>query len=77
LRFIYFLLPLNAAPMLPTLAAAPGVPLPQDALIAVFNSEWKYDEADGVLTDGNTKFAVKPVFAQGELRVFRPREHSS
>lgn len=72
LRFIYFLFPLNVAPLQQTMNEAPGAPLPGDALIAVFDSEWKYDESSGRLGDGKVEIPATPVYAKDDLRVFRP-----
>jgi len=74
LRFIYFLLPLNTAPMAQALGETPGAPPPRDALIAVFGSEWNYDKAAGTLGNGTVAYRVAPVYAKGDLRVFRARE---
>ena len=74
LRLIYFLLPLNVAPMSLALSAAPGTSPPRDALIAVFGSTWDYDEARGILSNGATAISVIPVYAKGDLLVLRARE---
>jgi hypothetical protein len=71
LRFIYFLLPLNAAPMQQVLDAAPGTPPPRDALIVAFNSAWSFDAASGNLSNGAAAIAVTPVYVTGGLRVYR------
>lgn len=72
LRMIYFLLPLNTAPLEQTLSDAPGVALPDDALVAVYGSEWTYDKDSARL--GNDKVAVpaKLIYENGDLRLFRP-----
>lgn len=72
LRFTYFLLPLNCAPLMQTTGASGGAALPPDTLIALLGSEWKYDEASGRLGDGSIGIAVKPVYEKGDLRIFRP-----
>lgn len=71
LRMIYFLLPLNVAPLRLAQNEAPGTPLPPDALIAVLDSEWKYDENSGRLGDDATGISVEPLYADGGLRVYR------
>ena len=65
-------LPLNCAPLMQTMSASGETALPPDSLIAVFGSEWKYDEASGRLGDGHIAVAVRPVYAKGDLRIFRP-----
>ncbi|GAF67266.1 unnamed protein product, partial [marine sediment metagenome] len=74
LRTIYFLLPLNTAPLEQTLSEAPGVTLPDDALVAVYSSEWTYDKDSGRL--GNDKISVpaKLIYENGDLRVLRPEK---
>lgn len=74
LRFIYFLLPMNAVPMSQAVEQAPNAPLPGDALIAAFESGWKYDEATGRLSNGASSYSAVPVYSRGDLRVFRARE---
>ncbi|HEX7916409.1 hypothetical protein [Rudaea sp.] len=71
LRLIYFLLPLNAAPLEQTMREAPEMALPEDVLIAVYASDWKYDKATGLLGNGELVVFVKPVYEKGDLRVFR------
>jgi hypothetical protein len=71
LRLIYFLLPLNTAPLEQTMYQAPGVALPDDALIVVYSSEWKYDEESRQLGDGKIAIPAEKVYARGDLRVFR------
>ncbi|MBS0567858.1 MAG: hypothetical protein JSS59_10705 [Proteobacteria bacterium] len=71
LRMIYFLLPLNVAPLQLALSEAPATPLPRDALIAVFDSEWKYDENSRRLGNDTTGISVEPLYASKGLRIFR------
>lgn len=71
LRLIYFLLPLNAAPLERTMSEAAGAALPRDALIALYASEWKYDKDAGSLAKGETVIPVKLIYEKGDLHVFR------
>ena len=71
LRMIYFLLPLNVAPLQLALSEAPATSLPRDALIAVFDSEWKYDENSRRLGNDTTGISVEPLYASKGLRIFR------
>jgi hypothetical protein len=72
LRLSYFLLPLNVAPLHQAMDAASRNPLPGRSLIALLGSDMKYDEATGRLGDGENAIPAKQVYAQGDLRVFRP-----
>jgi hypothetical protein len=74
LRMIYFLLPLNTAPLGQALGEAPGAPLPRDALIAVLGSEARYDEGTGMLAVAGRELALAPLYARGDLRVYRAAE---
>jgi hypothetical protein len=71
LRFIYFLLPLNAAPLDSVLASAPGTTPQGDVLIAAFISAANYDEGTQTLSVGASAIRAEPVYAKGDLRVFR------
>jgi hypothetical protein len=71
LRLIYFLLPLNAAPLEQTMTEAPGAAMPGDALIAVYSSDWKYDEATGRLGNGKLDVPAKAIYDKGDLHIFR------
>ncbi|MEP6940490.1 MAG: hypothetical protein ABI846_12070 [Rudaea sp.] len=74
LRLVYFLLPLNAAPMVSVLAASPGGIVPADTLIAVLGNDAKYDAEKHSLQVAATTLSVVPVHEQGALRVYRPSE---
>ena len=65
---------MNTAHLSLALNAGPGTSLPRDALIAVFNSRWEYNKVSGTLGDGARAFSVIPVYAKGDLRVFRVRK---
>lgn len=71
LRLIYFLLPLNAAPLEQTMSETAGTALPGDALIAVYGSDWKYDETTGLLGNGKHAVPAKAIYSKGDLQVFR------
>lgn len=75
LRLIYFLLPLNVAPLDQTMNEAPGKALPVDALIAVLGSDWKYDEASQHLRQGKVAIPAKAIYDKGDLHVFRSEGH--
>lgn len=68
LRWIYLLLPLNAAPM----EQAEGLRTPQErTLFLLFRStQWRYDEKRGLILGGNAAYAVEPVFEFGEAHVY-------
>jgi len=70
LRLIYFLLPLNTAPLAQSLET-PGMAIPGNVLIAVYAGDWKYDKVTGLLDNGKSTISVKPVYEKGDLRVFR------
>ncbi|MFT3793060.1 MAG: hypothetical protein QM741_18780 [Rudaea sp.] len=70
LRLVYFLLPLNAAPLVATDPAMAA--LPRDTLIVAFDSKWKYDADAGTLGDGRTAIPAKMAYAHGGLRMLLP-----
>jgi hypothetical protein len=73
LRFIYFLLPLNAAPLDSVLASVPGTVPQGDVLIAAFISAANYDETTQILSAGASTIHAEPIYTKGDLRVFRSR----
>ena len=74
LRLSYLLLPLNVAPMSPTLGAAGDAKLPDDCLFLLYENEhWNYDERSGVLTGDNRSIPVSPVFESGDVHLYRLR----
>jgi hypothetical protein len=50
----------------------PGTELPDDALIAVYGSEWKYDEDVRELGNGEIAIPAEMVYTRDDLRMFRP-----
>jgi hypothetical protein len=71
LRLIYFLWPLNIAPMFDTADA--DVALPPEALIVLFQSDAKFDAQEGTLEAAGRKFPVTQLYDEKELRIFRSR----
>jgi hypothetical protein len=74
LRLSYLLLPLNVAPMSPTLGVAGNAKLPDDCLFLLYeNSHWNYDDRSGVLTGDDRNIPVTPVFESGDVHLYRLR----
>lgn len=74
LRLIYFLLPLNAAPLDLALASAPARKWPADTVIVICaNKTWHYDEASSLLLAGPQALPVTPIFIGGDLGLYRLR----
>ncbi len=70
-RFMYFLRPFDVA-LFDEIAAAGSEP-PHDALIVLFESDWKFDVATSVLKTPRASYPVTSLLEQGELRVYRMR----
>jgi hypothetical protein len=74
LRLIYFLLPLNAAPLESAIAALPVRDWPADTIIVLCSStRWHYDDSDATLRSDSRSIAVTPLFVGGKLAVYRAR----
>lgn len=74
LRLIYFLLPLNAAPLESALAAMPPSAWPANTVIVICASKaWRYDDASSTLRAGAHDLPVTPVFIGGDLGIYRLR----
>lgn len=71
LRLIYFLLPLNTAPLEQAMRETSGTVPSGDVLIVVYAGDWKYDKATGRLDNGELAIPVEPVYEKEDLRVFR------
>ena len=77
LRLIYFLLPLNAAPLESAIAALPVRDWPADTIIVLCSStHWHYDDSDATLRSDSRSIAVTPLFVGGKLAVYRARRGS-
>ncbi|HEX3123226.1 MAG TPA: hypothetical protein VHQ21_07995 [Rhodanobacteraceae bacterium] len=75
LRLIYFLLPLNAAPLDSALSDVPVPTWPADTAIVICASKiWHYDDATSTLRAGAKTLPVTPLFIGGELGVYRLRQ---
>jgi hypothetical protein len=75
LRLIYLLLPLDAAPLESAVAALPVRDWPADAVIVLCASKrWRYDEATSTLVSEGRRIAATPLFAGGNLAIYRLRE---
>jgi len=75
LRLIYFLLPLNAAPLDSALSDVPVPSWPADTAIVICASKiWHYDDATSTLRAGAKILPVTPLFIGGELGVYRLRQ---
>lgn len=75
LRLIYFLLPLNAAPLDAALAASAERTWPPGTIIVLCGaSAWHFDEAQSTLNAGTRALAVDAVFVGGKLGIYRLRE---
>jgi hypothetical protein len=75
LRLIYFLLPLNAAPLDSALGEVPVLSWPADTAIVICASKaWHYDDATSTLRSGAKTLSVTPLFISGELAVYRLRK---
>lgn len=72
LRFGYFLRPLNVIDF--DEVARSAHPMPPDALVALFDSDWHFDAATSTLKTPQKSYSMLPVFEQGALRVYRVRE---
>lgn len=70
LRLIYFLLPLDAAP-LDHGALVAGVPLPSGSVVVTYQSAWQFDSASGVLARDDRKIQVEPLFSNAQIGIYR------
>jgi hypothetical protein len=74
LRLLYFLLPLNVAPLDAALAALPVSAWPAGSVIVICASKsWHYDDAGSVLQNGARSVPVTPLYTGGELAIYRLR----
>jgi len=75
LRLIYFLLPLNAAPLDSALADASPLSWPANSTIVICASKgWHYDEATSTLrASGDRAVPATPLFIGGDLGIYRLR----
>jgi hypothetical protein len=74
LRLLYLLLPLDAAPLEPALAAMPTRDWPRDAAVVLCASKrWTFDDATSTLRADAHVIPVTPVFVGGNLGIFRLR----
>jgi len=74
LRLIYFLLPLNAAPLESALATTPIQDWPPDTAIVICASKgWRYHESDSTLRSGTRTIPVTPAFVGGNLGIYHVR----
>ena len=75
LRLIYFLLPLNAAP-LESAVPVPVTQWPDDAVIVLCSSSrWRFDETSSTLrSEDRATVGVEPMFSGGNLSVYRVRK---
>jgi len=74
LRLIYFLLPLNTAPLETAIADASPSSFPADTLIVICaDTSWQYDGAASMLRSGAKAVPVTPLFVGGELGIYRLR----
>ncbi len=72
LRLIYFLLPLDAAPLDSALAGASPSSWPANSAIVICASKsWHYDDATSTLRAGASSVPVTPLFIGGDLGIFR------
>jgi hypothetical protein len=72
LRLIYFLLPLNAAPLESAIAAAPTGDWPHDTVIVLCTSKrWHFDDSSSTLRSEARSIGVTPLFVGGNLAVYR------
>ena len=74
LRLIYFLLPINAAPLETAVTTTPLREWPADTVIVLCSSSsWHFDAADSTLRSATRSIAVTPTFVGGNLGVYRLR----
>ena len=74
LRLIYFLLPLNTAPLETAMAHAAPSSFAADTLIVnCAGTAWQYDGATLTLRSGTRSVPVTPLFVGGELGIYRLR----
>jgi hypothetical protein len=74
LRLIYLLLPLNAAPLESVAGVLPVRDWPSDTVIVLCASKrWRFDEAASTLVSEGRTIAVTPLFAGGNLAIYRLR----
>lgn len=74
LRLIYLLLPLNAAPLESAVATLPVRDWPADTVIVLCASKrWRFDEASSSLVSEGRTIAATPLFAGGNLSIYRLR----
>jgi hypothetical protein len=77
LRLIYLLLPLNAAPLESAVNALPASEWPADAVIVLCASKrWRFDEATSMLVSEGRTVPAMPLFAGGNLSIYRLRGDS-
>jgi len=74
LRLIYLLLPLNTAPLESAVNALPASQWPADAVIVLCASKrWHFDESSSMLVSEGRTVAATPLFAGGNLSIYRVR----
>lgn len=74
LRLIYFLLPLNAAPLESASGAVPPAQWPDGTVIVLCaNSRWRFDEASSTLRAETRAIKVAPLFSGGNLNIYSTR----
>lgn len=70
LRLGYHMLPLNAAPATALLAQQRGASAAPAWLVAYAASGWRFDAANATLRGPGVELAVRPLFEEGDLRVY-------
>jgi hypothetical protein len=74
LRLLYFLLPLDAAPLESAVRSVPLSDWPRDAVIVLCaNKIWSFEESTSMLVAGTFRIPVTPVFVSANLGIFRMR----
>ena len=71
LRFVYFLLPLNAVTLGYAMNGGTATELHRDTLIALLDSDWRFDAATSTLQTPYAKYPVAPLYEKDGLRVYR------
>lgn len=75
LRLIWFLMPLNAAPLDSALAALPPRDWPPGTIVVLCASKtWHFDDSRSLLLSGGHAIPVAPLYFGGSLGVYRLRE---
>lgn len=75
LRLIWFLLPLNAAPLDVSVTAVPPRDWPPGTIVVLCASKaWQFDEAAGALRSGAQAIPVTALYFGGSLGIYRVRE---